>query len=103
MLDERLFDFPVGLGLQATGGRSGSRVRIIDKCDAMPDEHVVFDRDTLADEGMTGYLAAFPDNRVLLDFNERAYLRLVADFTTIEIDELGEFHISPQLYRGSDT
>jgi hypothetical protein len=60
----------------------------------MPDEHVVLDEDALTNECVTGYLAAFSNDRVFLDLDERPNLGLVADLTTIKIDELGQSNIA---------
>jgi hypothetical protein len=58
---------------------------------------MVFDDDSLADEGVTRYFAALADFGVLLDLDEGAYLRLVADLTPIEIDKLRQPHILAKL------
>src|SRR5260370_8911022 len=47
-------------------------------------------------------LAILADSGVLLNLYERAYLRVIANFAAIEIDELGELHIFSQLHIGSD-
>jgi hypothetical protein len=43
---------------------------VVDKYHAVADEDFIFDGDTLADKGVTGYFAAFADGRAFLDFNE---------------------------------
>src|ERR1700733_13540978 len=56
----------------------------------MSDKYVVLDLDAFADECMTRDLAAFSDRGVFLDFDKRADLRLVPNFTPVEIDEFGK-------------
>jgi hypothetical protein len=67
------------------------------------DEDLVLDLDALADERVALNLAAPPDHGSFLDLDERSDLRLVADFTAVEIDELGELHIFSQLHVRCDT
>src|ERR1700720_1884167 len=78
---------PILFGLQPTLGRSCTRVRIINESYAVADEHVVFDRDALANEAMAGDLAVLSDSRVLLNLNKSPDFRVVTDFATIKIDE----------------
>ena len=54
----------------------------------MTDEDVIFDGHALTHERVAGNLAAAADTGVLLNFNERTNLGLIADFATVEIDEL---------------
>jgi hypothetical protein len=54
----------------------------------VPDKDVVLDNYSLADKGMTGYLATLPDVSVLLDLHECADPGFVADLTSIHIDKL---------------
>jgi hypothetical protein len=49
----------------------------------VPDEDVVFDDNAFTDEGMTGYLAAFANRSILLDFYECTNLSFVSDFAAI--------------------
>jgi hypothetical protein len=53
------------------------------------DEHLVFDGHALADEAVRGDLAALADDGVLLDFDERADLRVGPDRASVEIHERG--------------
>jgi hypothetical protein len=47
---------------------------------------------------VAGNLAPFAHFRILLDFDERANLRFVADFASIQIDEHRELDVLPQLH-----
>jgi hypothetical protein len=51
------------------------------------DEGVILDGHALADERVTGDLAAPPDGRVLLNLDEGADLGFVADRAPVQIDE----------------
>jgi hypothetical protein len=64
----------------------------------MTDEHMVLDRDTLANECMTGDLASAPDEGAFLDFDKGSDLCLVADLASVQVDELGKLDVLPQLY-----
>src|SRR6185312_976773 len=57
---------PVLLGLQVAGDR-GPRVSVVDKDNAVADEHIVFDGDALTDEAMAGDFAPAADLCILLD------------------------------------
>ena len=78
----------------AVGGR-GARIGVVDERDAVADEDVVFNRDALADKRMARDLAALADGGILLDFDKGSNLRLIPDFASVQIDELGELHIAP--------
>src|SRR5271170_3854365 len=94
---------PILLGLQASFRGCCTRIRIIDEHNAMADEDVVFNLHTLANEGVTRYLAAPADSGVLLNFNERPYLGFVADFTSVQVDELRELDPLAKLYVRGNT
>src|SRR6516162_3945259 len=96
--DECRLDFPIAACLQLPGGRRRTRVRIVDECHAMSDEDLILDGHTLAHEGVARDLAALADRRVFLDFDERPDLCLVAYLATVEIDELRQLHVLPQLH-----
>ena len=93
-LHDRALHLPVGLGLQFPFLGSRAWIAVVDEGDAMPDEHVVFDRYTLTDEGVARYLASSADGCIFLNLDKSPYLGFIADLTTVEIDELGELHIS---------
>ena len=101
-LHQRPLDLPVGFGLELAAGRGGARVGVVDEGHIVADEHVVFDIDTFAHEGVARNLAVLSDSRVLLDLYERADFRLVADFATIQIDELRKLHIVSESYARRD-
>ena len=69
----------------------------------MADKDVVFNGDAFTDKGVTGNLAAPADAGILLNLNERSNLRFIADLASVEVDELGQFHIAAQLYVWSNT
>ena len=60
---------------------------IVDEHHTMADEHIVLDRDALADEAVRRNLAPAPNLSVLLNLHEGADLRVVTDATPIEVDE----------------
>jgi hypothetical protein len=62
------------------------------------DEDVVLDRDSFTDERVARYLAALADGGILLNFNECSDLGFIADFASVEVDELGEFDVPSELY-----
>ena len=80
-------DFPVSFGLQLSAGRCSSGIAIVDEGYAVADEDVIFDHDPFADKSVTGNLAALANRGVLLNLDESTDLRLVAYFTSVEIDE----------------
>src|SRR5262245_14771220 len=63
----------------------------------MTDENLILDRHPLADEGMTGNLAAAADDGVLLNFNEGADLGVVADFASVQVDAVRELDAISEL------
>ena len=77
-------------------------IRVVDERHAVADEDVVLDRHAFADERVARDLAAAADRRVLLDLDERADLRLVADLAAVEVDELRQPDVLPELDVGRD-
>ena len=63
----------------------------------MSDKHVVFDRHSFANEGVTRNLAALADDGILLDLDKRADLGFVPNFAAIEVNEFREPDVFPQL------
>ena len=53
----------------------------------MTHEDVVFDGHPFADEGMTGHFDVLADMRILLNLDERPDAAVVANPTTVEINE----------------
>ena len=53
----------------------------------MTDEHAILDKHALADEAIARYLTIGADLGVLLDFDERTDLCVLADTTAVEVDE----------------
>jgi hypothetical protein len=66
----------------------------------MTDEHVVLDVHSLANKAMARDLAALADFGVLLHLDKGADLCLISNFTTVEIDELGQFNIAAEFNVG---
>ncbi len=102
LLDYRPLHFPVRLGLQTTVGSCGPGIAIVDKRNSVADEDVVLDHDAFTNEGVARDFAMFADDRILLDFDESTYLRLITDLAPVEIYKLGELHTLTKLYVGSN-
>ena len=84
----RAHDRPVSLGLQpAVDGRAWTRV--VDEYDAVPDEYIILDRDSFADERVRRDLAPLTDDRPFLDFDEGADLGRRANLAAVQVDEIG--------------
>src|ERR1700722_13510386 len=73
-------------------------VAVVDEHHAMTDEDVVLDGDALAHKSVAGNFAALADTGIFLDLDKSANLGFVADLASVEIDELGQLHIPPQLH-----
>src|ERR1041385_5867622 len=71
---------------------------IVNKSDAVPDEDLVFDRHTFADEAMTGDFAVAADTGTLLDLDEGSHAGAVADFAPIEVYEIMNDYIASEFY-----
>jgi len=63
--DDRLFTYPIRLGLQVSAGSGRTGIEVVDEGNVMADENVIFDDDPLADEGMAGDLAVVPDGAAI--------------------------------------
>jgi hypothetical protein len=87
--DERFGDFPVRFALQRAPGGHRGRIDIVDEHHAVAHENFVLDHDASADERMARNLAARANPRPLLNFDESADARLVADGAAVKIDEVG--------------
>ena len=57
----------------------------------MPDENLILDRHSFANEGMTGNLAILSNGRIFLNFDKCSDLRVVSDFASVEIARLDDF------------
>src|SRR4029077_8568235 len=97
-----LLDPPILLRLQLALGGRGARIGIVDEGDTVADECVVLNRHAFADECMTRNLAVLSHSGVLLNFDERANLRVFTDFAAVQIDELRKLYALTELYIGSD-
>ena len=96
MYDRRDY-FPVGVGLQVTpfGGRA--RILVVDENHTMTDEDFVFQADAFADKTVTGDFTVASDARALLNLHKRPDRRSVADLTAVEIYEMMNCDIAPEL------
>ena len=94
----RLQTFPVRLRLELSASRCGMWEAIVDEDDAMSNENLGLDCDTLASKGMTRNLTTLANLGALLDFNEGSYPRVIANFAAVEIDEAADTDIAPQLH-----
>ena len=62
---------------------SGAWIFVVYEGDVVTNKNIVFNGHPLADEGMAGDLAIFADFNALLNFNECANLRIVADLAAV--------------------
>jgi hypothetical protein len=89
---------PIVIGLQFTACGCCPRIKVVDEGDIVTDKNVMFDGDTFADEGVAGNFTVFTDLCAFLNFNEGAYLRIIADFTAVEVDEVEDFDAFTEFY-----
>src|SRR5688572_5867660 len=87
--DNRLNNFPVSLRLRRAIGVHRTRIDVVRKHHTMTDKTFILNRDAFTDETMRRDLTTFTDLRVLLYLNKRADLRVRADRTAVEIDQVG--------------
>src|ERR1035437_4795209 len=87
LLDDCPLHGPVALGLERPLSARGTGIRVVDEHHAMTDENAVFDGHAFANERVAGDLAALSYFRVLLNLDKRADFRIIADFTTVQINE----------------
>src|SRR5262245_43415337 len=95
-LDDRAKKRPVVCGLQAAvlGGRT--RGLVVDEEDAVPDEDLVVDVDSFADEAVALDLAAGTHARASLNLDKRPDPRTRADRAAVEIRERPDVHVVPE-------
>ena len=91
------------MALPSRSASSRLRITVIDKCDAVPNEHLLFQRYPFADERVTGDFAAIADPGVLLDFNKGANLDVITDVAPIEIRKRVNLDALAKLYVGGNT
>src|SRR5881227_1981867 len=94
--DDCRFELPVRFGLRRAVFARGAGTAVVDEHDAVADEDFVLDADALADEGVARNLAARAYARALLDFDEGADARLVADAAAVEVDEAVDSNVAAQ-------
>ena len=78
----------VGFGLEISIAISSSWVFVVDEGHMVADKNVVVYRDSLANEGVAGNLAIFPDASILLNLYEGSEFGIVSDATPVEVDKL---------------
>src|SRR5688572_8721544 len=83
---------PIGIGLQPTID-GGAGIFVVDERDVMSNEHVILDRHAFADKSMAGNFDMPTNFRPLLDLDEGADLRIITDFTPVEINEVIDGHL----------
>jgi hypothetical protein len=64
----------------------------------MPDKGIVFNDNALADEAITRNPAMLSHAGILLNLDLGAYLCSLADGASVEVDELRQLNIVPQLH-----
>src|SRR2546425_6701390 len=94
---QRGLDLPVLLALEFPRRSRRPWIGVVDEGDAVADEDVVLDRHAFTDEGVARNLAPPADLRIFLDLDERPDLRFVADLAAVQVDELRELDVLPQL------
>src|SRR5215471_8935086 len=93
---------PVGIRLQLPSGIGSPWDSVVNEGDSMTDKNLVFDGYGFANKRVRRDLAEAPDAGVLLNFDEGADLRAVADLAAVEIDEVMNDYLAPQLNVGRD-
>jgi len=68
----------------------------------MSNESLVLDRHPLADKGVAGDLDAASDLRPFLNLDKRPDPGVIADFSSIQVDEVPDDHIFAQLHIGGN-
>jgi hypothetical protein len=86
---------PVLLRLQSAVAPRGSRVEVVGEHHAVADEDLVLDGDPGANERVRGDLASPADPRILLNFDECADLRGLADVAPVQIDQIRVSNLDP--------
>lgn len=100
LLDDGRETSPVRLRLGTSVFVGGPGQQVVGEHDAVADKDIILNGDATADEGMTGNLASSTDPNLLLDLYEGSDLRVVSDFTPVEIDEAKESNARPELNIG---
>src|SRR5207249_7253915 len=94
---QRCLNLPVLPGLELPRRSRRPWIGVVDEGDAVANEDVVLDRHAFTDEGVARNLAPPADLRILLDLDEGPDLRFVADLAAVQVDELRELDVLPQL------
>src|SRR3989441_7351361 len=89
-------------GLEPAFRSGGAGIRVVNEDYAVAQENIVFNGHPFTDEGMAGNFAIPADLGAFLNLDKSAYLGVVANFATIEIDEFRELYVFSQLHIGSD-
>jgi len=85
--NQRRNALPIGIRLQFALLIGGAGETVIGKHDPMTYKNLVFQSHALANEGMTGDFTTVPNLRPFLDLDKGADLDVVADFTSVKINE----------------
>ena len=93
--DDRRFQAPFAVCNWEAAAPGGTRATIVDEDNAVTYEDIVFDLDARTYEAVAGDLAAPADSRAPLNFNKGSNACVVADLTSVEIDERAQAHSSP--------
>jgi hypothetical protein len=95
-------NLPVAYRLELSSGCSGPWKTIVYETHVMANEALVLDRHALTNERMRADLAASTDVRVLLNLDKTSNSSVIADGTTVEIDEMKNLNVSPHAHIGSN-
>jgi hypothetical protein len=71
--------------LELSVGIRSAGIQIVNKSDVVPDENVVLQSHSFADESMAGDLTPVSDLGSFLNLNERPDLHVITDLTPIEV------------------
>jgi hypothetical protein len=82
--------------LQKAFAGSGARNFIVDEDDTMANEDFILNRDTFADETVTGDLTLTADEGPLLDFDEGANPGFIANFAAVKVYEVMDDDVATQ-------
>ena len=103
LADAGLFYFPVRFSLYGAVFIGGAGIAVIDEHHPVANKNVVFDGHAFADKGVAGNFAVLADSGVFLDLNESTDLGAIADFASVQIDELRKLYIFAELHARGDT
>ena len=85
---------PVSLRLERARLCCRARVLVVYEVYVVAYEDFVLYLDAFADERVAGNFAVAPDTDAFLNLYERAYLRAVADFAAVQVDEVVYLYVA---------